>query len=392
MSVTIKTTDTALKTYYLDAIAEQLNDYVNPFFSAIEKTTQNVYGKEVRKLCTHGINGGIGAGTEDGALPTAGGNNYYEMVSTLKNLYGVIEISDKAIRASQNDSGAFVNILNAEMEGLIKSSKFNFSRMLFGDGSGVVATVSESFDDVVITHDAQQIIEGMIVEFRDKQGNLIDGIGARKVVSLNRPDNTFIVSGAPIIEGSIPDGSLITIQGSYNNELTGLDAIFNPKNTTLYGLNKDENPWLVPYVIDRVETFDAHLIQKVLDEIEISSGSQPNFIVCSMGVRRRLYGLLSEGKVSTQTMELEGGFKAITYNGIPVVADRFCPKGAMYFLNTNDFALHQLCDWQWLSGEDGQVLKQIAGKPVYNATLVKYAELVCSRPYAQGAILNIEEY
>ena len=63
----------------------------------------------------------------------------------------------------------------------------------------------------------------------------------------------------------------------------------------------------------------------------------------------------------------------------------------MYLLNTDDFRLHQLCDWQWLEGEDGKILKQIPGKPVYTATLVKYAELMCERPYGQGVLRGIEE-
>ena len=32
-------------------------------------------------------------------------------------------------------------VVNAEMEGLIKASQFNFGRMLFGDGSGKIATI-----------------------------------------------------------------------------------------------------------------------------------------------------------------------------------------------------------------------------------------------------------
>ena len=88
---------------------------------------------------------------------------------------------------------------------------------------------------------------------------------------------------------------------------------------------------------------------------------------------------------------IEGGFTALSFGGIPVVADRFCPEGTMYLLNTDDFALHQLCDWQWLEGEDGKVLKQIPGKPVYTATLVKYAELMCYRPCGQGCLTGITE-
>lgn len=81
----------------------------------------------------------------------------------------------------------------------------------------------------------------------------------------------------------------------------------------------------------------------------------------------------------------------MSYNGIPVVADRFCPAGTMYLINSKDFTLCQLCDWQWLTGDDGSILKQVPGKPVYTATLVKYAELICARPYGQGVLTGITE-
>jgi hypothetical protein len=44
-----------------------------------------------------------------------------------------------------------------------------------------------------------------------------------------------------------------------------------------------------------------------------------------------------------------------------------------------------------LEGEDGKILKQVPGKPVYTATLVKYAELMCSRPNGQGVLYGITE-
>ena len=127
--VTMTSADKALKSLYLGVVAEQLNTSVNPLLSQIKQSTQDVWGKEIRKLAQYGINGGIGAGTETGDLPDATGNNYEQFVLTLKNLYGTIEISDKAVRASENNAGAFVNLLNAEMEGLVKSSSFNFFKL-----------------------------------------------------------------------------------------------------------------------------------------------------------------------------------------------------------------------------------------------------------------------
>lgn len=391
MAINLTNADNALKSVYLDVISQQLDNHVNPFLAAIGKSTNDVWGKEVRKLAIYGVNGGVGAGTEDGDLPQATGNNYGQFVTTLKNLYGVIEISDKAIRASENNTGAFVNLLNAEMEGLIKSSTFNFGRMLFGDGSGTLATVENVMNGMIILDSVNNLIEGMTIDFRDGEGNVITGASGRRITAVSRNNTAIRITGETLTSDIVPEGSIVTVQGSYNNEITGLGAIFNTSNPTLYGVNRSQNQWMLPYRKTDGGEISELEIQTCLDTIEENSGSAVNFIVCSWGVRRALQQLFSENRRVVDTVELAGGYKAMSYNGIPIVADRFCPKGTMYMLNTNDFTLHQLCDWQWLAGDDGRVLKQIPGKPVYSATLVKYADLICARPNGQGMISGITE-
>ena len=140
--VSLETAEKALKSVYLGVVQDQLNVGVNPLLAKIQQTTSDVWGKEIIKMVPYGMNGGIGAGTEIGELPDSAGNNYKQFKLELKNLYGTIEISDKAIMASRSSAGAFVNLLNAEMEGLLKASKFNLGRMLYGDGSGTLATVT----------------------------------------------------------------------------------------------------------------------------------------------------------------------------------------------------------------------------------------------------------
>lgn len=386
MAVNLTSADKALKTLYLDVVSEQLNNNVNPLLARVKQSTNDVWGKEIKKLAVHGINGGIGAGTEDGDLPTATGNNYEQFVTTLKNLYGTIEISDKAVRASENNSGAFVNLLNAEMEGLIKASGFNFGRMLFGDGSGVIGKVQSASGNVITLDTVKNVIEGMLIDIREEGGSTVTT--SRRITGVDRINKTITVSGSTVTANA---GDLITVQGSYNNEITGLAKIFDQTADTLYGVKKSENPWLSPYVKAVDGNISEAEIQIALDYIEENSGSAVNFIVCSWGVRRALINLMSKNKRIVDVMNLEGGFKALSYNGIPIVADRFCPEGTMYLLNTDDFTLHQLCDWQWLTGDDGRILKQVPGKPVYTATLVKYADLICDRPYGQGKLTGIKE-
>jgi hypothetical protein len=172
-------------------------------------------------------------------------------------------------------------------------------------------------------------------------------------------------------------------------ELSGLAAIFSDSET-LYGVNRSENKWMKGYVEKNTGDITEAKVQLAIDKLEEYSGSKVNFIICSWGVRRALAQALSKYK-TMDSVELDGGFRALSFNGIPVVADRFCPAGTMYLLNTDDFSLHQLCDWQWLESEDGSILKQKTNKAAFAATLVKYAELICSRPCGQGMLSGIVE-
>lgn len=391
--VTISSAENALKTLYLGVVSDQLNTKVNPLLAKIKQSTADVWGKEVRKLVPYGANGGIGAGTEDGDLPTAAGNNYKQFCLTLKNLYGTIEISDKAIRASANNSGAFVNLLNAEMEGLIKASKFNFGRMLFGDGSGKLATVSSVSGNTVTMDSVSNVIEGMVVDFMTPSGAMYTGVSGatgRRILSIDRANKTVTLNGSALT-GVVSENDIVTVQGSFGKEITGLGAIFG-NSTSLYGITRSENLWLTPKTVAAKEgVIDDSTIQKVVDELEDVAGSTANFIVCNSGVRRAYQNYLTSNRTNVDTINLDGGFKAISFGGIPVVTDRFSPSGNMYVLNTDEFTLHQLCDWRWLEGDDGRVLKQTAGKPVYTATLVKYADLLCEKPSGQGVITGVTE-
>ena len=82
--VTLQNAENALKSVYLGTVTDLLNTRVNPLLSKIEQTSSDVWGKEIRTAAKFGINGGVGAGDEDGDLPAAFGNNYLQFVTTLK--------------------------------------------------------------------------------------------------------------------------------------------------------------------------------------------------------------------------------------------------------------------------------------------------------------------
>ena len=378
--ITIANADAALKDYYLDAVSAQLNGEVSPFFNAITKTSENVFGKDVKLAIAKGTMAGVVAGAEDGELPSPRSNRYYGVTLPLKNIYGTIEISDKAMRASGDTSGAFVNLLNAEMEGLVAGAKANFARMLYGDGNGLICTVtSKKSDHQLAVNSAKSYFVGLKVK-----------IGATspietEITAVDVAGKTITVS-ASLTSATFSGGEKVTIQGAEGNEIIGLAGIFD--GTSLYGYTKSEEAYFSPYVKNVTATQLAESdIVDVIDSLEESNDGKVNMILCSHKVRKSIAALMSASRRIVNTAEIAAGYSSIIINDVPVYADKFCPDDRIYFVNTDDFSLNQLCDWAWLEDEGGRILKQVAGKAAYSATLVKYAELVCKRPCAQGVII-----
>ena len=388
--VSLTSASNALKNVYLGVVANQLNVNANPLLGKIEQSTSDVWGKQIIKLAPYGINGGIGAGTETGNLPAAGGNQYVQFITELKNLYGKISISDKAMRASANNAGAFVNLLNAEMEGLIKASSFNFGRMLYGDGSGLLATVASynGTTGAITVDSVRNLIEGMIIDVYDDASAKVSNSSGLRISYVDRVNNAFYLSVPSGVTPAFAADYTIYLQNSKGLEITGLGAVFS-NSDSLYGLTRSDYPWLSPYTESTEKEISDATIQEALDSLEESCGTTANFITCSRSVRKAYQTYLSYFKRNIDVMDLAGGYKAITYNGIPLYADRFVESDQMYLLNTDEFTLHQLCDWKWLEGDDGKVIKQNANEATYSATLVKYADLICNKPNAQGLISGI---
>ena len=390
--VTLQTAENALKSVYLGVVSDQLNTKANPLLTKIKQTSSDVWGKEIIKLAPYALNSGFGAGDETGALPQAGGNKYARFRAELKNLYGKIELSDKAIRASQSSSGAFVNLLNSEMEGLVKASTFNLGRMIFGDGSGNIP-----FDFWVVSNtaylkvdSANRFMEGMIVELFDvdtSAGTVTPfENNVRTITKVDRVKNQIYFN--ELLPSTFTRGDYICLKDSLNKEILGLGAIFS-KSNTLYDVVRRDNPWMNPYIQEDVGIVDDQIIQEAIDFLDEAYGSEVDLICCASDVKRQYQTYLSTYRRNIDYMELQGGFKAMSFAGIPIISDRFARYNSMYILNTKDFNLHQLCDWTWLEGDDGRILKQNAGYPTYTATLVKYAELICDKPAGQAMITGI---
>ena len=289
--INLTTANDALKNVYLDVLSNQLDWNIDCLLGKISNTTADIYGKEI--LVNTYING-----------------KSYILRSELANIYAKLEISDKAIRVSQNSAGAFVNLLNYEMEQLMKSTSMHLVNSFYGEDKPHEYMTEQEKDNYV-----------------------------------------------PLI-------------------VNGLQYLFDDKDELLYGVKREE---IKPITKTINELNDAN-IQEIIDNYN----EEINFIVCSPKTKREYMEYLSKNHRIIDLAEFQGGFKCVKFNGIiPIATNKNVPDNELYLINTDDFKLHQLCDWQWIEGEDGSILRQVPGHPKYSAQLVKYANYICKQPTKQ---------
>jgi len=358
----------------------------------IQKGTRTVAGRDIKIPIRYGDDGNVAAVTEDAELPVSTNSKYTEIQVPLKNIYGTFQITDKAIRSSQNSAGAFANLLSGEMQNLIATAQSTLNTMLYGNGMNIVAYTTS--------------IRAVGRTFRVPM-RFVDNINVGDEITLYGPDNRQITNPAITIdtfnkntgEGTytgtavIPNHErLYMVKEGYDVKMNGIDSIFMPNQ--VYNIDTTKHLGVRPFEQNVflggpnfMPLASEEAILTFLDRYEDHCQSNPaDIILTHPMVRKALFENLKGTRSNVDVTEIAGGFKAFSFNGIPLYADVKCQGGSLYALNSDSWRINQLCDWTWLSGDDGSILRQIDGRAAYNATLVKYADLICEKPFIQGKV------
>ena len=387
----------ALKSFYLDGLRYQLNDRASAFLAQIEKTSESVVGKDIVMALRYGRTGGIGNRADDGLLPTPNARKTKQARWETKNFFARFRITDKTIEASRSNVGAFANMLETEISDCEIDAKLDLSRQALGDGSGKLATVTADSTYaagppklLTITLDTvMYLAEGMFVDLYDTNGAVADA-AELEIVYVDDATNQVKLLVSKDISANVKATVYLTVSGNKDMELTGAGAVYATSGT-LYGIDKSAYPWLKPQVKALNGEISENVIQEMIDLCETRTGSTINYIQTSLGVRRAYIDLLAATKQTMNTLDLKGGFKALSYNGIALTADKYIPTGQMQLMDLSDWAMYQMTDFNWMD-RDGSIMSRVANRPAWEATLVKYCDIGCQRPRGQALITGITEH
>lgn len=395
MPATLATVDAILKEVYGPRIENQLqNEVVLP--KRIERTsegvTSNVGGKYVDFPIKVKRNTGIGYRAEGSQLPAAGNQGYAEVHVPLRYGYGRVRYTGQLMELAKTNTQAFVNAVEAENKGLKEDIAKDSARIIYGDGSGLIATLADTATSAThVVDNAQWIQEGMLVDVLVKStGSATGGLQNDLVVSVNYDTNTVVFTTS--FTAATTQG--VYRAGDYGTEPTGLAKIV-AETGELHGVDPASVSVWKSRIDDNGGTprpLSEGLMITLCDNVR-RAGGKTSLIMTSLGVRRSYFNLLVQQRRYPNTQEFEGGFKGLAFNygtDVPVIEDVDHPPEQMYFLDESEFKIYRSREWHWMD-DDGHVIKWVTDFDSWEALLRQYSELGTQRRNAHGRLDDIIE-
>ena len=381
MSQNLNTFEKALKENYLPAWRNQLGIEPSALLGKIKKP--KLTSNKIVATAPIGLSGGFGYGAEGAETPAAGGVRVERFETTAKDMYVNIVISEKAVKLT-GSSGAMANALDTEVKGAYATAKWNVGRSLFGNGTGILTTTKalDAAGNTIQVDDVAYLKEGLIIDIYATGGTTPQANGAgRRLLSVDRANKTITIGGDPATFAA----GFITVQNSYNREITGLGAIFDDSITSLYGVSKELNPFLKPVVQSGGGDIDDGLITKALRQAKNDKNSNIDMILCGDDAYDHYVNYLRVNNIRVEEMShtIQGGFKAIKFvfgnKEIDIVNESFVPAKEMWGVETGCLELHAL-DWNFAELQNGGIFNLMEKQSCYRALLANYGDLICTNP------------
>jgi hypothetical protein len=402
MPLTLSAADSALKEDYQPAIREQINQAVVALMQ-FEKNSTDIEGRRAVLSIHVKRNSGVGARPDGGALPIAGNQGYAEERVPLKYNYGRIQITGPTIRAMKSDRGSFTRAVDSETKGVTSDLRRDVNRQVFGTANGVIATfaTNTALNTLVLSTTTtavqlRQLEIGMLVDIGTTSAPTSDAT-QRTITAVNTATPSITVDGAPVTTTS---GDAVFRFGSGGSapqlEISGLQAIVS--NTGLiFNVDPSTQPLWKSTVLSNggtLRSFTENLAAQAMHQTKIAGGEDLNLWFTSDGVFRAYSNNLTSLKRFPDTLELKGGFKAlsITAGGgeVGLIWDRDAPNNKAWGLNTDHLIQFQMSDWEFMQ-EDGAVLSRVPGFDAYEAVLFKYHELATDKRNAHCLVSDLIE-
>jgi len=372
-----------LKHRAMDEIAKSLKKY-NPggegFFGSI-----NDYGNEAG-----------GAQNETESFRTIDNENYQQYKVSPKVIAWPIEFSGLVAKAADQDEEAFVaavvDALDMAKERMLKDE----NRQFFGMGTGLLAKPAGAVLAAATSFSVdttQYLRDNMVVDIFNGSTKTVD---SRRIIRVNRQTNQIEFASAigsnlattdEIVKENIRDSA-----PADGKEMMGLRGIVDDGTdlATFENLNVANNPiWRGVRIDAGAANLTSDLLQRLLDDVEVLGGSEPDRLAMHKKQRRKYLDLAVPKKRYMVSDGEDEGFVKLSFNGIELWLDNDCQIDTVYALSSKHLQKYEVAPIA-MGGHDGsdQFLRKV-NADVFQAYWRHYCNFGSDKRNAHGKLVNL---
>lgn len=332
-------------------------------------------------------------------LPPAGSQGYDRGVLLPAHYYAKFAITGPAIDASKSNMAAMIDVLDREMTGLRKDLAKHINRDLYGDGTGSLATLTNSPSST--TTFTVNSVRNLEINMPIVVAALADGSSAvaATITGINETTKTVTVgsnvTGTASTYGVFPQGTHgSTVSSVANNALDGLQLVIDDAGTYA-GINRATagNEFWKANTLDGSGGLTHDLLRQAMYDAHRKGNGEISLFVTTHAQWQALGNLTQpDRRWQSNVKKLDGAWKSIEFDGIPVVYDVDCPEGKMFCLDESTL---ELCEQTPLGFvDDDGLLMRWAGEGADGIdqweVAAKYrVNLKCDNPAANTVIEDL---
>lgn len=411
-SLTTTQFDGAFKDIFIPGYVQELTYKKNVLLALMPKA-RDFYGRQdvfsVRVSDPQGVSADFSKASNNKTPST-----YAQFKVTRVRRYGLYDIDNETIEASEQDVGAFIKAQAGELAGIIRQVSHDINIGLFGDQSARLGQVSSfttgSGASYVLTltnaTDTLKFEKNMVLTFGSgSDGSNVKNNGTTQcTLTVSNVDRSIGVTPTVTVTGASGSSSQQSLvandylfrQGNQNTDIAGLLAWIptaSPTSTAFFNIDRTVD--VTRYAGSRFNYASYPIrsaITRAARALQAEAEGDPDICIVNPATYAALEDSLGDRVryVDVATEYPNIGFKGIEVsNGaggmIAVVQDRDCPAKTGWLLQLDTWILRSLGDVPHLLNRDGTMIRN-SGADSYEVRVGFYGNLFCVEPVKNAVI------